>query len=120
MIKIRQFHFAPTMHKYRYEFIIDSEPRPMNILYDDGKHARRFLGDMFVEQSLLDDEVAQINYDKSILAIQSIAEDMNCNYYVLDVKVMDFKDDDSIKARDFQHYTINQQNHLYESFIKII
>ena len=92
----------------------------MNILYDDGKHAKRFLGDMFVEQSLLDDKVAQINYDKSILAIQSIAEDMNCNYYVLDEKVMDFKDDDSIKARDFQHYTINQQNHLYESFLKII
>ena len=45
---------------------------------------------------------------------------MNCNYYVLDEKVMDFKDDDSIKARDFQHYTINQQNHLYESFLKII
>ena len=114
------FHFAPTMHKYRYEFIIDSQPRFMNIMYDNGKHAKRFLGNMFVEQSLVDDKVAQINYDKSILAIQSIAKNMNCNYYFLDEKVMDFKDDASIKARDFEHYTINQQNHLYQNFLIII
>tara|TARA_B100000519_G_C14146294_1_gene392304 strand:- start:52 stop:780 length:729 start_codon:yes stop_codon:yes gene_type:complete len=114
------FHFAPTMHKYRYEFIIDSQPRFMNIMYDNGKHAKRFLGNMFVEQSLVDDKVAQINYDKSILAIQSMAKNMNCNYYFLDEKVMDFKDDASIKARDFEHYTINQQNHLYQNFLKII
>ena len=66
------------------------------IMYDNGKHAKRFLGNMFVEQSLVDDKVAQINYDKSILAIQSIAKNMNCNYYFLDEKVMDFKDDSSI------------------------
>jgi hypothetical protein len=86
----------------------------------NGKHAKRFLGNMFVEQSLVDDKVAQINYDKSILAIQSMAKKMNCNYYFLDEKVMDFKDEASIKARDFEHYTINQQNHLYQNFLKII
>ena len=40
--------------------------------------------------------------------------------YFLDEKVMDFKDEASIKARDFEHYTINQQNHLYQNFLKII
>ena len=114
------FHFAPTMHKYRYEFIIDSQPRLMNISYDNGKHAKRFLSDMFVEQSLVDEDVAQINYDKSIHSIKSLVDEIGGNYYLLDEKVMDFNDKNSIKARDFTHYTIDQQEHLYQSFLKII
>ena len=113
------FHFAPTMHKYRYEFIIDSHPKFMNIMYDNGKRAKRFLGDKFIYDSLMDENVAKINYEKSIFAIKNISKDMNCNYYLLDEEVMDFKDDGSIKARDFEHYTINQQHHLYKSFLDI-
>ena len=92
------FHFAPTMHKYRYEFIIDSHPKFMNIMYDNGKRAKRFLGDKFIYDSLMDENVAKINYEKSIFAIKNISKDMNCNYYLLDEEVMDFKDDGSIKA----------------------
>ena len=72
------------MHKYRYEFIIDSQPRLMNISYDNGKHAKRFLSDMFVEQSLVDEDVAQINYDKSIHSIKSLVDEIGGNYYLLD------------------------------------
>lgn len=115
------FHYAPTFHSYRYEFIIESEPRLMNILYDNGRHAKRFLGNRFVEESLADDRVAKLNYDKSIYAIESLSEEMGCNYYVLTESILgDYKDDNSIKARDFTHHTIGEQTHIYDSFLNII
>ena len=112
------FHYAPIFHSYRYEFIIDSQPIILNMGWP--KSYSHIVGDKFVEESLVDDRVAKLGYDKSILAIESMAQDMNCNYYLLNEDVMDINDEDSIGARDFAHYTIDQQQQVYDSFLNII
>ena len=112
------FHFAPTLQNFRYEFIIRKLPIIINVGH---RYAKKLVGDKFVNESLMDIDFAKLEYDKSVCAIKSLANKMGCNYYFLDEgAIKNFKDDDSIGARDFLHNTINEQNHLYESFLKII
>jgi hypothetical protein len=117
------FHLTtPSYHPFRYEFIINSKPILMNVLFDDGKYAKELLGDDFVENSLMNEDFAKLRYDKTMYAIKSLAKDMGCNYHVFveTEDVWNIKEDSSIGARDFVHMTIGQQNSIYESFLKII
>ena len=115
------FHFGPYYHAYRYEFIIDSKPIQTNILYNDGKYAKKFLGDMLVEQSLVNDEVAHLDYRKNIYAIKSLAKEIGIDYHILGDEIFDdLIEDNSILARDLTHFSISKQNHIYKSFLKII
>ena len=100
------FHYVP---KYpRYEFYSDGGFKILNIGKDGlSEDIVNLLGDLYQV------ELTHISYT---LAINQLAQDIGCNYYLIN----DFipgKPTQSLEARDLFHFSTDQQNQIYEKFL---
>jgi len=130
ILKIKNiFHYAPLNHGFRYEYLIKSDtdgnhsyPQMFNVVHNT-ESAIEFFGKKFVKEALLTDNFAKLNYDKSILAIESLSKKLGSNYYYLSDDILQRyrtieNDDSELQARDLEHYPVNMQNYIYKNFLE--
>ena len=119
------FHYAPKLYP-RYEFIINGTPTSFMLStiysnYDIKKNIKNF-GNLY-ETSLTNPDQIDIMHQTHILACKGIAEQIGCNYYVIDderTPPNPMEDDGSLGARDLTHYSVKIQQSICDDFIKII
>jgi hypothetical protein len=117
-LKIKNiFHFAP---KYpRYEFIENGMPQYYIISNYNDNWSKKF-GDLLTN-SLLTDEQIEFNWITYTLACKAIANEIGCNYYLIEGDVgVHSHVDDSLQARDLFHHTTQYQNNIFKQFLEII
>lgn len=116
-LKIKNiFHFVP---KYpRYEFI--EKGRPQNyIVCDYKKEWESNFGNLMID-SLLTDEQCEFNWISYTYAIQGLAKEIGCNYYLIEGDTgWHCQEDNSLLARDLLHHTTKVQHSIYLDFLKI-
>ena len=79
---------------------------------------------------ILSDEV-YCNYNQMVYinAIKGISEEIGCNYYYITPEILEWsiptlweerldENDDSIRARDLEHYTVGRSKFLYENMME--
>ena len=109
------FHYAPMYP--RYEFIEHGRP----VSYIVGDFDEKWLpvfGSLMLD-SLLTDEQVEINWHKSTLAIKALAEEIGAKYHLIQGSLGWHGNDDSLLARDLQHYTTRHQHTIYQDFLKL-
>lgn len=116
-LKIKNiFHYLPNY--YRYEFIINHQPVICKLNeYDD---SWKGLYGSLIEESLINSDQMEFIDTAFILAIKSIANEINCNYYLIRGDEEYNVVDGSLGARDLEHFTTHQHNLIYEKFTKIL
>ncbi len=115
-LKIKNiFHFAP---KYpRYEFIENGVPQHY-ILNEFSKNWKDKFGNLVIN-SLLTNEQIEFNWLAYTNAIKSIANEVGCNYYLIEGDIGLFNTDESLLARDLVHHTTKEQDLIYKNFLKL-
>jgi hypothetical protein len=115
-LKIKNiFHFAP---KYpRYEFIENGVPQHY-ILNEFSKNWKDKFGNLVIN-SLLTNEQIEFNWLVYTNAIKSIANEVGCNYYLIEGDIGLFNTDESLLARDLVHHTTKEQDLIYKNFLKL-
>jgi len=110
------FHYAP---KYpRYEFIENGIPQHY-LLNDYDKNWKSKFGDLIIN-SLSTKEQIEFNWITYTHAIKSIANEIGCNYYLIEGDVGPHShDDNSLQARDLIHHTTKVQHSIYKDFLKL-
>jgi len=106
-LKIKNiFHYVP---KYpRYEFYVDGKFEILNIGRDNlPDEYVNLLGDLYQI------ELTHIPYT---MAINQLAQNIGCDYYLIN-DFIPIRQVPSIGARDLFHFSINQQNQIYEKFL---
>lgn len=115
-LKIKNiFHFAP---KYpRYEFIENGLPQHY-LLNEFSKNWKDKFGNLVIN-SLLTNEQIEFNWLAYTNAIKSIANEIGCNYYLIEGDIGLHNTDDSLLARDLIHHTTKEQDLIYKNFLKL-
>ena len=115
-LKIKNiFHFAP---KYpRYEFIENGLPQHY-LLNEFSKNWKDKFGNLVIN-SLLTNEQIEFNWITYTNAIKSIANEIGCNYYLIEGVIGLYNSDDSLLARDLIHHTTKEQDLIYKNFLKL-
>jgi hypothetical protein len=115
-LKIKNiFHY--TVPWPRYEFHNEKELVHLTHYKNkENQHRWEFFIDILVGE-----EYCNYNQIVNINAIKGLSHDIGCNYYYLTNKIFDEfnQNDNSFRARDLRHYTVDQQNFLYEKFLKV-
>lgn len=126
-LKIKNiFHF--TKPHPRFEFFYDNSILSLKL---DKSYLVDIIGDTvsnpeekyqreFYIKILSDIQYSNYNQLVHINAIKGIAQDINCNYYYLTNRIFEEYDeskDDSVQARELQHYTVAKQNFIYDNFL---
>jgi hypothetical protein len=116
-LKIKNiFHFAP---KYpRYEFIENGTPQNY-IINNYNKEWESKFGNLMAD-SLLTEEQCEFNWMSYTYAIKGLAEEIGCNYYLIEGDTgWHAQDDNSLLARDLLHHTTKVQHSIYQDFLKL-
>lgn len=116
-LKIKNiFHFAP---KYpRYEFIENGRPQ-YYIINDYNKDWDPKFGSLLID-SLLTEEQMEYNWTSYIYAIKGLANEIGCNYYLVEGDTgWHSQDDNSLLARDLLHHTTLYQHGIMKDFLQI-
>jgi hypothetical protein len=116
-LKIKNiFHYAP---KYpRYEFIENGRPQ-FYIINNYNENWKSKFGDLLTD-SLLKDEQMEFNWITYTYAIKAIANEIGCNYYLIEGDTgWHSQDDNSLLARDLLHHTTLYQHNIMKDFLKI-
>lgn len=110
------FHFAP---KYpRYEFIENGRPQ-FYIINDYNENWLPKFGNLLID-SLLTNEQTEFNWISYTYAIKSLANEIGCNYYLIEGDTGPHShDDESLKARDLIHHTTMVHHQIYKDFLKL-
>ena len=140
------FHCVFNFHKFRYEIFEDSKNIVNVKAYDPAyqlapiqiyksffnepllvvSKVLSYYSKSFITNILLNENFTKFNYNKNILAIESLAKQMNCNYYRINASTIDGislpieKGKDIIEARDLVHLNTYQHNLIYENFLEKI
>lgn len=116
-LKIKNiFHYAP---KYpRYEFIENGRPQ-FYIINNYNENWKSKFGDLLTD-SLLKDEQMEFNWITYTYAIKAIANEIGCNYYLIEGDTgWHSQDDNSLLARDLLHHTTLYQHNIMKDFLKM-
>ena len=116
-LKIKNiFHYAP---KYpRYEFIENGRPQ-FYIVNNYNENWKSKFGDLLTD-SLLKDEQKEFNWITYTYAIKAIANEIGCNYYLIEGDTgWHSQDDNSLLARDLLHHTTLYHHNIMKDFLKI-
>jgi hypothetical protein len=66
------------------------------------------------------EEYSFYNQKVYINAIKGLSQDIGCNYYYLTANILNREfNDSSIPSRDIDHFTVGQQNFIYEEFKRL-
>jgi hypothetical protein len=109
------FHF--TKPHSRFEFFYDNSI--LNLDWRGSYSKEKYQQEFYIEV-LSDIHYSNYNQLVYINAIKGIAQDINCNYYYLTDRIFEEYDedkDDSVQARELQHYTVAKQNFIYDNFL---
>jgi len=117
-LKIKNiFHYAPLYP--RYEFIENGKPQ--NYIVADYKEEWDSKFGNLLTDCLLTDEQMEFNWITYTYAIKAIANEIGCNYYLIEGDTgWHSQDDNSLLARDLQHHTTLYQHTIYKQFIEKI